>query len=108
MFNPLTTNTPANEELFNSFKDNHTYLILFSINHSFFRLTSVAMLGWLSIIFYSIIKRPNKYDTNDYELINRNKFINTTLLLLLCLAIQISLYLLIPNNEFILSNMVTE
>ena len=108
MFNQLTSNTPANEELFNNFKDNHAYLILFSINHSFFRLISVAMLGWLSIIFYSIIKRPNKYDTNDYELINRNKFINVTPLVLLCLAIQVSLYLLIPNNEFILSNMVTE
>ena len=42
------------------------------------------------------------------KFINRNKFINVTLLVLLCLAIQVSLYLLIPNNEFILSNMVTE
>ena len=108
MFNPLTTNTPADKELFNSFKDNHIYLILFSINHSFLRVISVAMLGWLSMISYNIIKRPDKYDDGDYRLINRDKFINVTLLLLLCLAIQVSLYLLVPNNEFILTNMVTE
>ena len=108
MFNPLTTNIPSSEELFNRFKDNYMYLIIFSINHGLIRLISVISLGWLSIIFYGIVKRPDKYDEGDYTLINRNKFINVTLLVLLCLAIQVSLYLLIPNNEFILSNMVTE
>ena len=108
MFNPLTSNTPANEELFNRFKDNYMYLILFSINHCLTRLISVIVLSWLSITFYGIIKRPDKYNEGDYKLINRNKFINVTLLVLLCLAIQVSLYLLVPNNEFILTNMVTE
>lgn len=75
------------------------YLVMFSINSLGCRLLSVAYLGILALLLYYLIDCNHK----DYS---RYKFVNVFSIVILCLAIQICAYILIPSNSFIFSNML--
>mgnify|MGYP006988830983 CR=1 FL=1 len=75
------------------------YLIMFSINSLGCRLLSVLYLGILDLLLYYLIGCKHK----DYA---RYKFVNVFSIVILCLAIQICAYMLIPSNSFIFSNML--
>lgn len=75
------------------------YLVMFSINSLGCRMLSVLYLSILALLLYYLID----YNHKDYS---RYKFVNVFSIVILCLAIQICAYMLIPSNSFIFSNML--
>ena len=81
------------------------YLVMFSINSLGCRLLSVLYLGILAFLLYNLIDYNHK-NYYGFETVSRYKFVNVLSIVILCLAIQICAYMLIPSNSFIFSNML--
>jgi hypothetical protein len=81
------------------------YLVMFSINSLGCRILSVSYLSILALLLYHLIdyKHKNYYG---FETISRYKFVNVLSIVILCLAIQICAYMIIPSNSFIFSHML--
>lgn len=107
LFNPLTIKDFSYlQDLYNAFEGQYGYLIMFSINYLGYRIFSIPTLALL-LWHYKCILSGNKgkgvqYDYN--EQITRSKFINTTVIIIMALVLQVTLYLLIPSNDFIIHN----
>ena len=105
LFNPLTMNEfPHTQPIYDAFKGMYGYLVMFSINHAPYRIFSIPMLSILLLLYRSILSNnKGKGTCYDYEeQITRSKFINTTMIIILALFIQVAAYLLVPSNDFII------
>ena len=107
LFNPLTLNGfPHTQAIYDAFEGMYGYLVMFSINYTPYRIFSIPMLLVLLLHYKAILSNNNKssyYDYSKYP-ITRSKFINTTVIIILALVLQITLYVLIPSNDFIIHN----
>jgi hypothetical protein len=81
------------------------YLIMFTINDVACRFFSVSYLAILAFILCKLISYDNR-NLDYFENVSRYKFVNALSIVILCLAIQICAYMLIPSNSFIFSNML--
>ena len=105
LFNPLTLSEFVHTQpLYYAFEGMYGYLVMFSINHEPFRIFSIPMLSML-LLLYRVILSNNKGKGTCYdykEQITRSKFINTTMIIIVALFIQVAAYLLVPSNDFII------
>lgn len=107
LFNPLTiSGFPVTQSIYNAFEGMYGYLVMFSINHIPYRIFSIPMLLILLLHYKAILSNNTKSSYYDYSKfpITRSKFINTAVIIILALVLQITLYLLIPSNDFIIHN----
>jgi len=107
LFNPLTLNGfPHTQAIYDAFEGVYCYLVMFSINHIPYRIFSIPMLALLLLHYRSILSNnKGKGTCYDYEeQITRSKFINTTMIIIVALFIQVAAYLLVPSNDFIIHN----
>jgi hypothetical protein len=93
------------EKIYETFAGQYGYLFMFNVNNLMDRLLDIFQLTTLLVLCKSILsEKVSKFDRGDAACLNRHKFINVAVLIIFCLAIEISLYLLIPSNEFIIHN----
>jgi hypothetical protein len=81
------------------------YLIMFAINDAAYRFFSVIYLAILALMLYKIISYDNR-NLDYFENVSRYKFVNALSIVILCLALQICSYALIPSNDFIFTQML--
>ena len=93
------------EKIYETFAGQYGYLFMFNINNTLYRLLDIFQLTTLLLLLQSILsEKVSRFDRGDAERLNRHKFINVAVLIIFCLAIEISLYLLIPSSEFKIHN----
>ena len=93
------------EKIYETFAGQYGYLFMFNVNNVLNRILDITQLTTLLLLCRSILsEKANKYDSIDIEYLHRPKFINVSVLIIFCLAIELSLFLLIPSNDFIIHN----
>jgi hypothetical protein len=81
------------------------YLVMFTINDVACRFFSVIYLAILAFILCKLISYDNR-NRDYFENVSRYKFVNALSIVILCLALQICSYALIPSNDFIFTQML--
>jgi hypothetical protein len=93
------------EKIYETFAGQYGYLFMFNVNSIIYRLLDIFQLTTLLVLCKSIVsEKISRFDRGDAARLHRDKFINVSVVIIFCLVVEVSLYLLIPSNEFIIHN----